>query len=263
MSDDLVPFDSEDIKIKLFRASTDDLESAMGLDLITMRDNEEIDKSRAMEIVKNMAYHLMYVIKDHKGLPASKEEAHTFILFHYPWLLEIGGYRAYSTTTTLRHADGRYKEIWEETFDSRRKLAGERFRDRIKEVDLMLPALLRAILNGDLDLIPTYVQLAKLDATNVGYQAATRYEISAGGEDELITEAEKQKASQALDEVKEYERQLLEAKAPQIIDGEYETEIEPEQLREIIEQSAQAAKDALDGAVETVLEDLDGSSEEE
>lgn len=260
---EIIPADAEDIIVKMFKATTEELESAMDIDLVAMRDNGAIDKAKAMEIVKNMAYNLMYVVKDHKGLPASKEEAHGFILFHYPWLLEIGGYKAYSTTTTLRHADGRYKEIWEETFDSRRKLAGERFRDRIKEVDLMLPALLRAIMDGDLDLIPTYVALAKLDATNVGYQAATRYEISAGGDDDVITEGEKAKAAQALDEVREYERLLMEEKAPQIIEGEYETEIEPEKLKEIVEQSAQTAKDALDEAVGRVLDDIDGPEEEE
>ena len=205
----------------MFKATTAELESVLDMDLAAMRDAGEIDRARAVEIVREMAYRLMYVIKDHKGLPASKEEAHSFIKYHYLWLLEIGGYKVYSAHTTFRHAEGRYKEIWEERFDSRRKLAAERFRERLKEVDLMLPALLRAILDGDLDLITTYVQLAKLDADNVGYKAASRYEIAAGSADDVITEGDKAKAAAVMDEVVEYERLLKEAKIPQIIEGEF------------------------------------------
>ena len=82
------------------------------------------------------------------------------------------------------------------------------------QVDRLLPVAENAILEGDLGAVDKFVALARLDMDATGYKAPTKYEFSADAAGEL-TEADKQQASEAIDDARKFEDQIL----GDIIDG--------------------------------------------
>lgn len=191
---------------------------------IDLKDYEDkLDRPRAREMVRELAYWMLYRFIGDKGRPLTDIAAYHIINEEYRWLLDIAELKYGSPAMTRNHADRIAQRLWEEQFDGRTKFAAARFRDRMLQVDRLLPIAENAILEGDLGAVDKFVALARLDMDASGYKAPTKYEFSAdaGGE---LTEADKQSASEAIEDARNFEDQIL----SEIIEGSFEESDEEE-----------------------------------
>ncbi len=193
---------------------------ALTRDLLSTLENEDATpdpdyvwtQAEAREALKYLAYLLAYKMRNTRGNPADELEAHSIICLEYMWLVEVAGYRHYGPKTVISHAEKWYEQDFINNHDSRSHLAAVRLKERIKEVDLMMPVLVARIMKGDLGQVTNYVALANMDGRNVGYQSPGQINVTFGTGDNVITEAEKLKAALLAKETKEYERLLKEDK---------------------------------------------------
>ena len=200
-----------------------DTENLLEIDLRQYEDT--LTPAQAKELIREIAYWYLYKTKNEKGLLHLPKEAWSEITTQYNWLVELSGWRYNNYNVTEKHADIVAKRIWGETFEGRTKYAAIRFRDRMLQVDRIMPIVESAIQKGDLGAIDKFVALARLDMDAVGYKAPAKYEFSAGVGDEL-TEADKKKASEAIEDAKKFEEELLGSGG--IIDGQFEDTTEEE-----------------------------------
>ena len=184
---------------------------------------DQLTQKQARALIRELAYWMLYRFVGEKGRPLTDPVAYHTIRKEYAWLLEITEWRYGQPAMTRSHADGIAKRLWEAQFEGRTKFAAARFRDRMLQVDRLLPVAENAILEGDLGAIDKFVALARLDMDATGYKAPTKYEFSAdaGGE---LTEADKQSASEAIDDARKFEDQIL----GEVIEGTFEESSEEE-----------------------------------
>ncbi len=193
------------------------------LDVDLLKYKDQLNMTQARELIRELAYWMLYRADNDKGLPYTHIAAHKIISSEYRWLLDIAELIYQHPAATKTHAEKIAKRLWEEGFDGRTKFAAIRFRDRMIQVDRLLPVVEKAVLTGDLGAVDKFVALARLEMDAVGYKAPVKYEFSADAAGEL-TEADKQQASEAIDAVRNFENKLLD----NILDGQFE-EIDEEE----------------------------------
>lgn len=196
------------------------------LEIDLRKYEDQLTRPQARELIRELAYWMLYRADNNKGLPYTHIAAHKIISTEYRWLLDIAELIYRYPVATKAHAERIAKRLWEEDFDGRTKFAAIRFRDRMLQIDRLLPIVENAILIGDLGAVDKFVALARLDMDATGYKAPTKYEFSADARKEL-TEADKQAASEAIDDARNFEDQLL----GNILDGQFE-EINEEEIDE-------------------------------
>lgn len=176
-------------------------------DLEDLRDGLDLTVDEARDVVRELAYQYLYVLKGEKGLVHSAAEAYAIIMSKFGWLVRRAQWSRYSATVVQQQADRLAERKWEASFDGRARLAAERMRDRLLEIDRILPVVVARILTGDIDAINEYVALAKLDADIAGYKAPAKYEVGVGEADDL-TEADIQRAIRASQAAAEFEHSM-------------------------------------------------------
>lgn len=211
---DLVPLNG---KKWLFEAMMEEADVDDFQEIDFRQYEDQLTSAQAKALLRELAYWLLYKSDGDNGLPYTDIAGHKIIASEYRWLLDIAGWKYKETAITRRHADKIAKQMWEDAFEGRTKFAAARFRDRMLQVDRLIPVAEQAILKGDLGAVDKFVALARLDMDATGYKAPTRYEFSADSAGE-ITEADKQKASEAIDDARKFEEELL----GNIIEGVFE-----------------------------------------
>ncbi len=183
---------------------------------LDLRDYEDkLTRAEARHLIRELAYWMLYMSTSDKGGPYTHIAAHKIIGTEYRWLLDIANWKYATTFTTKNHAEKIAKKIWEDGFEDRIKYAAIRFRDRMIQVDRLIPVVENAVLQGDLGAVDKFVALARLDMDAAGYKAPVKYEFSGNAAEEL-TEEDKQQASEAVEYAKKFDDQILD----NIIDGE-------------------------------------------
>lgn len=198
-------------------------DNLLEIDLIQYEDS--LTSAQGKELLREICWWYLIEAKNEKGLPYLPTEAQPVILAEYDWLMTITGLKHLNPATIEKYADGVAKRMWDEAFVGRTKFAAIRFRDRMLQVNRFMPIIERAILTGDLGAIDKFVALARLDMDAAGYKAPAKYEFSAGIGGEL-TEADKQQASEAIDDARKFEDEILGSGG--IVDGQFEDITEEE-----------------------------------
>ena len=199
------------------------IDNMLEVDLRVYEDTLTLTEAR--ELIREIAWWYLYDAKNERGLPYLETEAHKEITREYQWLLDIANLKYAQPRTVETHASRVNKRKWDETFEGRTKFAAIRFRQRMQQIDRFMPVVENAIVKGDLGAIDKYVALARLDMDAVGYKAPAKYEFSAGIGDEL-TEADKKKASEAIEDARKFEEELLGSGG--IVEGQFEDTTEEE-----------------------------------
>ncbi len=194
-----------------------DIDNLLEIDLIQYEDS--LTSAQAKELLREICWWYLLDAKNEKGLHYLPSEAQPVILSEYDWLMTITGLKHLHPATIEKYADKVAKRMWDETFEGRTKFAALRFRDRMLQVNRFMPIIEHAILKGDLGAVDKFVALARLDMDAAGYKAPAKYEFSAGIGGEL-TEADKQKASEAIDDARKFEEEIL--GSGEIVDGQFE-----------------------------------------
>lgn len=193
------------------------------LDVDLTEYEDSLTADQAKELVQELAYWLMYLARAEKdGLPYSSKEAYDIITGRYAWLVRLSGYKYRTHSLTLKHAEAIRQKRWDEAYVERSIFAHQRFRNAMIKVDKALPRIEKAIEKGDLGAVDKLVALLRFEMDAAGYKAPTRYEFSAAGNKEL-TEDQKASLSAAIEEMKEFDQELLEEDS-RVIDGEFEEE---------------------------------------
>lgn len=204
-------------------------EHDMDLLEIELRQYEDsLTSAQAKELLREVCWWYLHRIENEKGLLHLPREAQKAILAEFDWLFAITGLKHLHPATIEKYAKKVADRKWDETFEGRTKYAALRFRDRMLQVDRLMPIVETAILKGDLGAVDKFVALARLDMDAVGYKAPAKYEFSAGIGDEL-TEADKKKASEAIEDARKFEEELLgSGGTTEIVEGQFEDTTEEE-----------------------------------
>ena len=194
-------------------------EDFLEVDQADYRELVTIANSRM--IIKEIVYCLMYKSVTEKGIPYDEEQTLEILKSDYKWLLEKDARKLFTINTVNSFAQERSKEKWDESFDNRSKVAAVRFRDRMIQVDRLMPLIERAVAKGDLGAVDKFVSMARFEMEAAGYRAPTKYEFSATADQE-ITEQDKLDAAEAMAAVNQFEDNLLGDSGGDILEGHYE-----------------------------------------
>ncbi len=200
----------------------EDTDNFLEIDLRVYAD--ALTSAQAKELIREVAYWMLYKSTSDKGRPYTHIAAHKIISTEYRWLLDIANWKYTLTYTTKSHAERISQKVWEDGYEDRIKYAAIRFRDRMIQVDRLLPVVENAVLEGDLGAVDKFVALARLDMDASGYKAPVKYEFLADAAGEL-TEEDKQQGSEAVEYAKKFDEQVLD----DIIDGEIVEESDEEE----------------------------------
>jgi hypothetical protein len=203
-------------------AEENDTDNFLEVDLRQYEDS--LTPAQAKELLRELAYWYLYRHKSERGLLHTPGEALDEIRLDYDWLVELSGWKYNNPNLIDKHAEKVAKRIWDESFEGRTKYAAIRFRDRMLQIDRMMPVVEREILSGNLKAVDRFVALARLDMDASGYKAPAKYEFSASKDGEL-TEADKKQASDAIEDARKFEDELL---SGGIVEGQFEDITEEE-----------------------------------
>jgi hypothetical protein len=179
-----------------------------------------VTQANARLVLKEVVYTLMYKSITEKGLPHDEIQTLEIIQRDFQWLVDKTGRKVFNTNTVNSLAEERSKEKWVESFDNRSQVAAQKFRDRMIQVDRLMPLIARAVASGDLGAVDKFVSMARFEMEAAGYRAPTKYEFSASSEQE-ITEQDKLAVAEVMAAMKDFEDDLL-GDGSDILDGHYE-----------------------------------------